>query len=972
MIRLEDILDRTSGGKDIFTFFRPDWAKHFEDGKKFSYRDDDKTASAHFFKTKTGVWILKDFGGDSVSAYDFYVQEKGLLYRPFPEVLKLMAADFGVEDKLDTAVNAPRVEFRDSKPGEPDVIFEFEDKIDARNLRILGPEVKAEDAEALHWHQVRFIGRKTKKGCMCIEYATEHYPIFMRECIVEGPPPFYKLYKPCEPDKARRFLTVGQKPEDYLNGLQELKEAVDMLKKEESEENASGKAPAIILCSGERDALCVKSLGYYPIWMNSETAQLTRRQHYQLTQLADTIYNIPDIDETGRRQGCALALEYMDIHTVWLPDSMSHYKDNRGRGLKDIRDWMDLHHNDKEPDRARRDFEKLLATGLPAKFWYEEENEKTGKTKVMLDGSSLFHFLQLNGFRTMRDDDNTQPRIIRIQGNRVSEQNPKDVRRFLRDWAKERGLNRSVQNVFIHHPLMQDAVLEVLQEVDPDFTSYTRDSQTFYFENKAVEVTADDMKQINGRQVSGGRYVWDKNVIPHAFRKLPPMFKVTWQKQPNGKYDWDIEIADSVPSNVFKYLINTSRIHWRKDLEERFRDAEGNITAEREAERQAYHRVNPFRIDGEGLTAEEIHEQKMNLISKLQGIGYLFHRYKTHLHVWGPILLDHKIGENGQCNGRSGKSFLMKAIDSFLNILTMDGRNEKLMDNNHVFSAVKESTNVIFIDDCYMKFDFNRFYSIISEELTVNPKNKNEIHIPFKKSPKIVFSSNFVPMDFNSSSEGRRFYMVFSDYYHMQSEENDYLENRTIHTDFNRELLDEAYTPDEWNAEVNFFMQCLQFYLQVNKLDMTIKIMPPMKNIMQRIRRQQMGGNFEEWADIYFAEDSGNLDRDIPRKAMQEDYMRFSNVSKITSQSFRQKLEAYCKVANHFLNPMDLLNNKDRILKPVEDSNDPDYGKKREHFHVRSAKRIAMLAQRMLAFPEQNVTTTSDRPRRKFVPHVAS
>lgn len=970
MIEFKDILENTNGGKDIFLFFRPEWATYFNDlKKKFSYRGDDKTASAHFFMTKNGMWIIKDFGGDDVRPYDFYVQEKGLLYTPYPIVLQRMAADFGVEDKLDVKINAPRIEWREQKPGEADIIYEFDNSISDENLRVLGPAVKAEDAANLHWHQVRFFGRKTKTGKMCIENTTATYPIFMRECIVPGSEPFYKLYKPKEPDKGRRFLTVGKKPENYLNGFLELKEAVEKMRAGSKEPWDIDKFTCAILCSGERDALCVKAMGYYPVWLNSETAQLSRHDYYQLRQLVNIIYNIPDIDATGVREGCALALEFLDIQTVWLPKSLSKYVDQRGRSMKDLCDWVGLNYQKDDSARLVREFEGLLSGAMPARFWQEEENEKNDKVKVVLDPMSLYNFLRINGFYTLKDDENAQARIIRIVGNRVFDQNPKDVRRFLRQWAQERKLSRHVQNTLVHHPLLQDATLEVLEEVDPDFTSSTSDSQTYYFNNKAVVVTADSMKEVNGSQVNGSHYVWDKNVMPYAFRKLPPMFQVTWAKQADGSYDWDICISDDVPSNIFKYLINTSRIHWRKELEERFRDADGIITPERNEERLAYHHLNPFRIDGEGLTPEEIREQKLNLISKLQGIGYLFHRHKTHLHVWGPLLLDNKIGENGQCNGRSGKSFLMKAIAKFRNILTMDGRNEKLMDNNHVFSAVKESTEMIFIDDCHIKFDFNRFYSIISEEMTVNPKNKNEIHIPFEDSPKIVFSSNFVPVDNNSSSEGRRFYMVFSDYYHIQSEENDYLENRSIHTDFQRELLDDKYKPEEWNAEINFFMQCLQFYLQVKAEDVNIKIMPPMNNIKQRMRRQQMGGNFEEWAEIYFAEDSGNLDRDIPRKNIQEDYMRFSNVNKITSQSFRQKLEAFCKVNKFVLNPPDCLHGSGRILKMVEDTNDPDYGKKREHFHVRSAKMVSMMnGQRTILFNNTDSATKLNT----FVPHVAS
>jgi len=966
MITLDKIYEKTNGGKDIFTTIRPELAKYFGTTTKFKYRTEEKTPSAVFrlSKTKQGTeyWRLVDYGDEPLSPFEFYKEERGYGYMSFYEVIKRLAMEFGVEEELSHAVNKPVVEYREARPDEPDYIYELLPEIPAAYLPVLGPSVTAYTCAQLNWHAAKFLGHRLKDGKMRIETPTDTYPILMRECKVPGKPSFYKVYKPLNPDKAYRFLYIGNKEQKYICGLEELKAACEAMGKASCEKEGAGESaqaqrvPRVFIMSGERDALCLQSLGEHALWFNSETYHISPEEIAEIHKYAEVIYNIPDIDETGRRKGAELALAHLNVRTVWLPNSLNDFNDVRGRKSKDFRDWMEIH-------RSRRDFELLIENAMPARFWYVEV-DKNGREKVVVDGVSLYHFLQLNGFYTLRDTANNTPRIIRVEKNVIKDQFPKDVRRFIRDWAKQNGLPANVRNTFIHHPHLQDGALENLEEINPCFDDCTESSQLYYFRGKAINVTADGIKEYNGASIDSSHYVWESNVLQHSFRKMEPMFRVTHKADANGHIEWDIEIADGVPSNVFKYLINTSRIHWRKELESRFMAGQV-LTPEENTRKQEYHRLNPFRIDGEGLTPEEIRDQKINLISKLQGIGYLFHHHKTRLHIWAPLLLDNKIGDNGQCNGRSGKSFLMKAISKLQDVMPMDGRNDKLMENNHVFGTVKESTRIISIDDCYERFDFNRFYSLISDDMTVNPKNQAQVTIPFERSAKFCFSSNFVPNDQNASSEARRFYMVFSDYYHMQSEENDYLETRTIQSDFHKELHSASYSEEEWNADINFFMQCLQFYLQLCREDMNIKIVPPMYNIMQRMRRQQMGVNFEEWADAYFSIEAGNLDRAIPRAVMFDDFRMHTNSTKTSAQKFKKQLLAYCQFAEHIavLNPDDMLNSGNRIL--MRDSS-RNSGKPEEYFYIRSVRADIRMkeekAQQVLSFPEPAPSAPSPTP----------
>ena len=298
----------------------------------------------------------------------------------------------------------------------------------------------------------------------------------------------------------------------------------------------------------------------------------------------------------------------------------------------------------------------------------------------------------------------------------------------------------------------------------------------------------------------------------------------------------------------------------------------------------------------------------------------MLHRYKSPSRAWAPQAMDNKIGENGECNGRSGKSFLFKALSMFMRTVKLSGRNPKLMDNPHVFDQVNVHTDFVLVDDCAQYLSMGLFYDIITSDMTVNPKNNQSYSIPFEQSPKFGFTTNYVPLDFDSSTEARMLYMVYSDYYHQLTETNDYLETRSIRDDFGRDLFTHDYSAADWNADINFLMQCLRFYLSLCREN--IKILPPMDNILLRKYRQDIGNNFEDWANGYFAEDGDKLDKLLIRREVFDDYRKYANVTNLTMQRFTQKLHSFCHLCPYIdtLNPDELCNSQKRISRRVEGS----------------------------------------------------
>ena len=507
---------------------------------------------------------------------------------------------------------------------------------------------------------------------------------------------------------------------------------------------------------------------------------------------------------------------------------------------------------------------------------------------------------------------------------------PKDIAEFLRRWGKERALPREIRNLILNSQRLSTSSLDRLQEVDLDFTDYTATKQIFFFPNSSLEVTGSGIIEHKGTSSALANYVWEENVIKYPYKKLEDFFTITLGRDDEGNMTYNIQLHDVERSPFFCFLINTSRVHWRKELEE-------NLAFLEPKDREEYKAAHKFDIAGPGLEASEIREQMQNLINKIFVIGYMMHRYKSPSRPWAPMAMDNKIGEDNQCNGRSGKSFMFKALSYFRKTVKLSGRNVELTKNPHWLDQVSKHTDMLIVDDCDRYLQLGPFYDIITSDMTINPKNNQSFTIPFEDSPKLVFTTNYVPDNFDPSTEARLLYTINSDYYHEKTEDNDYNESRSIRDDFGFDLFSKTYGDDRWNADINFILQATRFYLSL--CGQSVKIQPPMGNIIKRKYLQDMGALFADWAASYFAPESGNLDRFLIREKVFEDYKRFTGANKATVQSLTKRLKSFALSAEHIdaYNPKEYQNNQGRIIRrPEEDT--PQYPKSKpiEMIYLRS------------------------------------
>lgn len=925
---IKRIFDATRGGLDIILDYYPQAECALQKkGAKFKVRNE-KTPSASL-REKDGKWRVTDFGGSGheMDAIEVAKLEERIQWTS--EAVALLAQRYGVDTQLKNDVNKPDVHQRDARPDEVDGehTFETRDHFTAQELGLLGPLVTEEHCRDLGWSPVKTI-RYIKDRRVTEVSSNDRYPIFARQCTVKDSKGnesyFFKLYQPWyigkDGDKSRRFtyMPAGKKPSHYVNGLWELRHEWARWNESEREkfesdpanENKTYKDKKLenaFLCSGERDALCVRSLGYWPLWLNSETDELTIDDYREVMKMVETLYNIPDLDQTGVERGTQVALRFLDIHTIWLPQEMrKRFRDSRGGGAKDFRDYMGIY-------KDKGNIHDLLELAMPAKFWISKPR-KDGGYSFEIDTECLHYFLGLNGFFTLHDETQKDVQYIRREGWRVSHQTAKDLTQFLIDWCRRRALPREIRNLILNTPKLGAASLERLNEVSLDFTSFTSSSQYFYFRNACVEVTANGISD-HRQKNPAGCCVWDENVIQHDWRKPEPHMSMEEHADPqSGEKHVHLKLMNVEQSPFLSYLVNSSRIYWREELEH------GVDALATEEERERYRREHKFDLFGPLLTDDQRDEQEQCLLNKIFTIGYLLHRFKSPSRPWMPIGMDYKIGEDGECNGGSGKSFLFKTLGRLMKTVTLDGKNPDLTKNPHWLASVTSYTDMIVVDDCERYLSLKSFYTLATGEMAVNPKNVQPFEIPFEESPKIVLTTNYVVQDFNASTLRRLLPVVFSDYYHDQGgiddgTKTDYRETRTIGDDFGYDLYGRDYGENHWEQDLQVMLECVRWYMWL--VERGHKVMPPMKNIMERRWIQDMGAKFEDWAVEYFAEDSGRLDTFVVRRLAFESFKTFAAEPKLTPQTFWKRLNGFVMHTDYLaeLNPSDILAGQKRIMR---------------------------------------------------------
>ena len=898
---LHRVYDATRSGLDIITDLLPAIDDAVINKKKaFRLRSDERTPSAYLYPPKDGdsCWHVKDYGmGEGngfFSPIDLYMWDRGYQQEQFRMAVEELAERYGVQEQLSASANRPDLEQREARAdelGAPPRI-KLRESLEGLDLSCWGDGIKAEHLETYGWHGVVELAI-TYGSKVTIRRPTPSYPIFAQKCDYVDQQgleqTFYKVYEPKNYDKAHRFLIVGRKPQNYIYGLSAVRRMFN--------DGGEVKLPVLLLVSGGSDAVTALSKGYLGVWLDSEVKGLTASDYTTLQKYCKRLVNIPDIDPTGIKAGTRLALSIPNIYTSWMTEEdMGGLHDNRGRRCKDLRDYCRLH-------PAKKDMDRLVRRAISARFWWENKDQD-GHVEYSIRRTSLDYFLELNGFFTLQDETRQETVYIRVEGVKVSRTTASRAILFLKRWMEKQGLPQDLQDkVLRSRDLPSKNVCTLRERADLDFCKATSTSQRFYFRNRIVDVTAEGISRTPYNAADGTKHVWEKSIIEHSYTEMKPQFSASKGKDER----YHIVVAEDAPSKFFRFVRNASRLHWRKVDEQ-----------------------------GQALTDEEAAQEEQSLVSKLCNIGYLLHGFKSESMAWATILQDSTLSESEEdCNGRSGKSFYLKALSALLNTFPIEARARHITENRFLFDGVTADTDLIIVDECNRNLDFDFFFGKITGPFRGEEKGNHPFLIPFAQSPRFAFGTNYVLKKHDPSTEGRIWPLVFSDYYHVMTNKNDYRETRSIRDDFGEELMGTDYSEADWQADLSFMLDCLRFYLSLPKSDR--KQLPPLHQVERRELMASMGKDFKEWADDYFSADSGNLDREIRQSEVLACYNAEASYQ-LKMGSFTRKLKDYCLLSNHIhcLNPVEITGQK----KDGDRWNRREGGKLVPYYYVQSAKAL--------------------------------
>ncbi|GAA0561752.1 bifunctional DNA primase/polymerase [Chitinophaga japonensis] len=264
-------------------------------------------------------------------------------------------------------------------------------------------------------------------------------------------------------------------------------------------------------------------------------------------------------------------------------------------------------------------------------------------------------------------------------------------------------------------------------------------------------------------------------------------------------------------------------------------------------------------------------------------IGYMLHKFKHPARPYMPIFGEET--DDDSKGGGTGKGIFTKAFNYMLSVETIDGKTFKA-DKSFAMQRIKLSTKLIIFQDLQKGFDIEKLYSMITEGITVEKKNKDELYIRYDDSPKMAATTNYTVDD--SAQHARRRIKVVEFAPHFS----------TQHTPLDEygHLLFDDWDQDEWNRFYNFMFWCVRYYLYngVNEQQQG-------DQYRQKKIKVQFGEEFLSWFQDYAAngcaewKEGGTLYTDFlgVNDMERRDYSqkRFKKALAIASDNFGKSLE---------------------------------------------------------------------------------
>ena len=220
-------------------------------------------------------------------------------------------------------------------------------------------------------------------------------------------------------------------------------------------------------------------------------------------------------------------------------------------------------------------------------------------------------------------------------------------------------------------------------------------------------------------------------------------------------------------------------------------------------------------------------------------IGFLLHGYKNLSFCPAVILNDEVISDNPE--GGTGKGLFMNALSRMKKVVTIDGKSFTF-ERSFAYQLVSADTQILVFDDVKKYFEFERLFSVVTEGLTLEKKNKDAIKIPFSKSPKIAITTNYAIKGSGNSFARRKWELELHQYY---------TKAFTPLDEFGK-LMFGDWNDDDWCEFDNYMIRCLSNYLD------TGLVKSKFVNLKIRQLSAETAHDFIEWCGLVEGQPKNN------------------------------------------------------------------------------------------------------------------
>lgn len=712
----------------------------------------------------------------------------------------------------------------------------------------------------------------------------------------------------------------------FADALKDRRHPLVVTERDSDKNPVKAKMKRLVLCSGPRDAMQMwAATDAHVLWLHNELAGIKdgvveewlRVLLARMAQVAVDIYVCYDIDATGQACSASIALENARVHWVRLPKEMGAVDlggktAEHSKPYKDVTDFV-THFSQIQklfaPDLRKANpseaLMRMLKNALTMQFWIDkhtskknDKDEKEHNVRYVLSVANLLQFLDAKGIRCHQDE-RGQRAFYQLSHNntyryldtsRTGNQLESVCRTSMLDWIDAHFGNdadyadqderrddpsqfkANLVNTIFTGKGLDARTMNTMPPAPINEHSWGEDFDHFFFQNTAVRVTKDDI-----REVPYDRLPWVTNeeaIMPGEFH----VQQQPWRIVVNPKYEAERKRHEEISKQCTTPAMRAAEnLRW-KQWEElwKFR-----LVMDKPLEEMPMHfqfEYNTCRIFwekesfGEKLTAIERQMQDMHFINHCHAIGYSITRHRSLARQLTVHMTDYSVTDEQKASGRNGKSIhidMMATVrPSSANIA---GKSMKNISMEVLFGyVIAHLHTLVCMDEMPDNFNVEDLYNI-GTKLVCKTLYHQPVTLTGDEVPKVFITSN-KPFDRSAGSTKGRIYPCFtSDYYHAATDDGRWLDHAPKDDFLEKYGVAEVarnLPPQLLNELQNMLLAMAQFYLQ----HPNETILPPTesRSLRRELYAMTKDSGLTDWLITYFEDvpDNPHIGQPIPPQEM--------------------------------------------------------------------------------------------------------